>query len=172
MKLFANFASLVIFVFAKSFPRDFKYNALKKAYVNISLSLPKQNYLLSLVIGSNSSEKINSAIIASTTTTPHVVAKFDSKMEKFSLNSSAIVSLDSIESLEKFNQRTILPVTFSMKQQLIIYCRDGTYDQIDKIKTSRIHRPIVQYEYFVIEEEKSIRLLTFVWFTQPFCRRA
>lgn len=45
---------------------------------------------------------------------PHVVLKFEYQPKEFRLNSSAIVSLDSVESLETFNNRIILPSFFSV----------------------------------------------------------
>lgn len=37
---------------------------------------------------------------------------------------------------------------------------------------SRTVKPIIQYEYFVLEEEKSIKLLTFIWYAPQKCNMA
>lgn len=113
MKFFLILVIFLTFGTVKTILLDFKYNALKAAFANIIQSLAKQNRLVSAVVVSDSSEKVNSAIIASIADVPHVVASFDNKLKQILLNSSAFVSLDSVESLKKFNQRTILPVTFS-----------------------------------------------------------
>lgn len=84
----------------------------------------------------------------------------------FRLESSAIVLLNSVSTLSTFNNRTILPASYSMKQQLFIYLPDGTFN---KVAMMFLHLPIFNYEYFVIEEDKWIRLLTFVWFTKTWC---
>lgn len=134
-------------------------SAMKKAFVDIVYAVSKQSHLLSIVRGSNITYFDVSTAYASK---PHNVVTFDEDSNDFRLNSSAIVSLDSIESLLIFNNHTVVPVTLAMSQQLIIYCQDATFDQIAMTEFSNTETPILQYEYFVVEGEKSIRLLTFL----------
>lgn len=115
MKCCLVFVMVVTFSTVKTFSQDFKCRMLKKAFENILESLVKRNYLMSVVFDSFASdETVDSTIIAFTAAIPHVVGRLDSNMEEFLLNSSAIVSLESVEALKDFNERLILPVTFSM----------------------------------------------------------
>lgn len=166
-----NFLTLgVIFLYFCKFvtsTEDFKSNKLQKAFVKISETLSNQNRLVSLVLGTT--DVSNSVLSSSLAGIPHNVLRIDIKHGNFSLTGSAVVLLDSIESLAKFNELKILPATFPMAYQLFIYCRNGSHDEIARINTSKRQTPIIQYEYFVIEEEKSIRLLTFVWYSLRKC---
>lgn len=113
MKFFSVFVIISSFCLVKTIARELKHNALKMAFKNIAESLANQNHWLTAVVDSDLSKEVYSDIIASIVAVPHVVARFNSKLEKFLLNSSAVVSLESVESLEDFNQHTILPSTFS-----------------------------------------------------------
>lgn len=139
--------------------------SMQTAFINISEALKQQNHV-EIVVDSVFGKKTDFAPFASFAGIPHIVAKFDSKMREFQINSSAIVSLNSIESLESFNSRTSLHVTLSMSQQLIIHCQDATFEKIAMIKAKI---PIIHFEYFMIEEGKSIRLLTFVFHLPKTC---
>lgn len=82
--------------------------------------------------------------------------------------------LDSVDSLEDFNNRTILPQTFSMGQQIIVNIENGIFDEIMQLNTRRSNSTqyaITQYEYFLIEEKDSVKLLTFTAFLPEECRQ-
>lgn len=81
--------------------------------MNIAESLASRNHLVTIVEDAASSDAPEFAIFEATQSIPHVVTKFDIKSEKPMLNSSAIVSLDSVKVLEKFNLRITLPSSFS-----------------------------------------------------------
>lgn len=166
----------LIFLFLFSFcelgvpVQDFKNQLLQKAFFKISKALTQQNHLLTVVIDSSLRSNIDSIPFAATAEIPHVIARLPENWNNsFTLNSSAIVSLDSIKSLKKFNALAKLHSTFTTRQQLFIYCKDGSVDQLAKIRNDVRSKKPLKFEYFVVEEEKSIRLLTNVWFTPERC---
>lgn len=162
MKLFLRVMIFVTFYNLETFSRDFKN--LKNAFLNILETLSKQDRMLTIVIGSINSDFTDAVTFRSTASIPRVIVKSNGKSKQFTLNSSTIVSLESAESVDIFNSRTNLSVTFCLRQQLFIYCRDGTFDKFARLqRLSHTNTPILQYEYFIVEEEKSIRLLTYTW---------
>lgn len=142
MKFYSVFVTFVFFFVMESLSRELDKNLLQKVFVNISKMLSPRNQLVSIVFN-NASVKAAPAVFAVTVGVPHIVKKFYNKVGSFDLHTSAIVLLDSIESLNKFNQHTVLPSTFSLSHQLIIYCQDGTFDKIKMIETSRRKTPII-----------------------------
>lgn len=165
------FSSILFFSYCieAAFSWDSNRIALKKAFKNITEALVRQNYQMTIVFQST---RTDLTPIMSFADTPHVASRFTTKSGKFLLNSSAIVASDSVNFLKIFNERVDLSVNFLMTQQVFVYCQDGNFDEIASIPNSRAAMPIVQYEYYVVEEEKSIRLLTYAWFTPEKCKVA
>lgn len=135
MKHFLIFTTIVAFCKVESFSRDFNKNALQKTFGNISQALAQRNHLTSVV-----TESAFSGAATVTAGILHVVARFKNNSERFPLNSSAIVFLDSVASLEAFNTRTTLPTTFSTTQQLFIHCRNGSQDEIAMLAKTKKQR--------------------------------
>lgn len=77
--------------------------------------------------------------------------------------------LASEAALVDFNNLTVLPVTFSMSQQIFVYCETGSFSSIAKIRIPKKEIGIMLSEYFIVEEEKSIKLFTFTLFTPKKC---
>lgn len=86
---------------------------------------------------------------------------------KYSCEYSIVVLLDSTVSLKIFNKKMDLPVTLSMSQQVIIYLQKGFFDELLTIPDPK--KPVIKNEYFLLNERKSIRLLTFMWFELTAC---
>lgn len=171
MKLTLVLAVFMFFCKSKAFSQIYELNVLEKAFFNISRALVGQDHLVTIVVGSALSDKMVHATFASTAGIPHAVVRLKNGSRMFHLNSSAIILLDTIQSLESFYNRAILPGTFLMSQQLVVYCRDGTADKIASIAMSIKEKEIIQYSYFVIDEEKSVRFLTFIWYTPEGCAK-
>lgn len=167
MKFILVLIEFMIICKVRALTREFGSDGLFKAFANISEVLAKQNHLITVVVDSASSDALDFVFFKATAGFPHVVSMFR-KERWFRLKSSAIVLLASIKTLDMFNNSTILPSTFSMRQQLIIYSSDGTFDELARMGQRKLS-PINQYEYFVIEKEKSIRLLTFNWYLIKKC---
>lgn len=165
MKFFLVFVTSVSFCTHETFSVN---TVLRRAFENISEALKQKSHMLSLVLGDLTSYSSDSGLFELVSHIPHVVTRFENESKTFRLNSSAIIISDSIATVQSFNKRTILPVTFSINQQLFIHCQDGTYE---KIATSIGNENSVgQHEYFVVEEEAAIRLLTFVYYAPKKCR--
>lgn len=96
MKFSPVFVIFFIFRGVESFPRDLKDKAMRAAFRDISEALAKRNHLVSVVVDSASENKAASDPLASTADIPHIITKFDITSGNFSLNSSAIIFLDSV----------------------------------------------------------------------------
>lgn len=143
-------------------------NAVQKELVKILEILKNQDQTFSVVTVEGKIDAFELNFFAFTEM-PHVVENLENNSKPFKLNSSAIVILDSVKTLEAFNKRTILSATFSLSQQVFIYCQARTVDEISKIKVNRIQLPITMCEYFIVEEQEYFRLLTFVWYSSQKC---
>lgn len=88
--------------------------ALHEVFKSILRTLAQQNHLVTIFIGVRRSDKIDAAFLAAIVGHPHVVKNLTNPQKGIFLDSSAIVSLQSVASLEAFNVRTILPLHFSM----------------------------------------------------------
>lgn len=85
------------------------------------------------------------------------------------MDASAIVLLHSLTSLVAFNNQTRIPTSFSKSHQIFVYCQNWSHDDLPIISVSTETASIIQNEYFVVKEETSVRLLTFVWYTPNIC---
>lgn len=164
MKFYLEFVIIVAFSNVGTFSHGSRDKVLQKALVDIVEALSKQDYLLSIVLGS-SSEDTYSAPLALTAEIPHIVAKLDNEENKLKLNSSAIVILDSVASLNAFNKRTVIPSSFPRAKQLFISLHNGTFAEIESQinTTDAITGKVVPYQYFIVLAEKTVKLLTFVY---------
>lgn len=149
--------------------RSFKRHAVREAFIDISKTLAQRNHQVTVVVD-NSQNGL--ALIAPVAEIPQIVERLQSLWRSLFLESSAIVSLRSVASLEVFNSQTDLPLTFPMSQQLFIYCENVAYDNVATIRAAKEVIPIIQYEYFLVEEKNVIRLLAFVWYTPGKCNVA
>lgn len=166
MKCFFVFVTLLAFCKVKTISQDGKNNALRQCFENISKVLEQENRLVTVVVSAAFGHEERSGSFAFTAAIPHIVATFESDSKYFQLDSSAIVLLDSIASLIAFNGRLILPPTLPTTTRIFIYVRNRNFSLLPKIRLTFVN---YQSEYFVIEEEKTIGLHTFVWFTPEIC---
>jgi hypothetical protein len=72
----------------------------------------------------------------------------------------------SIRALKKFHTFVKMTDLTSKSLTFYVYCQGATIDELSTLQPEAI----LQYQYFVIEEEKSMKLMTFVWFTKKKCR--
>jgi hypothetical protein len=120
-------------------------------------------------------------------TTLYVTRKHISGEIKYGVNESAILLFDSVKALNDFNDKVLL-TNFSPKSiKLFVYCHKATVDELKtvadlniKLKNEERFNPtnnsylndmndVLQYQYFFVEEAQSIKLMTFVWYTQEAC---
>lgn len=133
MKCFSFCVIFVVSLKVEVFSEGFKNTALEKALLSIAKYLSQRNNFIS-IFASGSSEKSNSSknlnFFKFTEEIPHLISSFNFYANELTLNSSAILCLDSVESLKRFNKITILPDTFSTSQQIFVYC--GSQKKIAK----------------------------------------
>lgn len=104
---------VVLAISSEAFSQAYKKSALVKALDSIAEALAQQNHFVTFVREVNTTDLANPASITMLLRIPYVVAGFDCTRNNFTLNSSAIVTLQSVKSLRSFNSHTILPKTFS-----------------------------------------------------------
>lgn len=132
-------------------------NDWQKALFDVVQSLARENWMVTTF-----QDKVSNETLKLSATIPHIVSKFPNIFPRYEMKSSAIVSIKSIAALIDFRSRLSLHLNFPMTNQVIFHIRNGTFDELKMIKTA-------ETDYFVIEEEFSIRLLTFVQFTPEKC---
>lgn len=115
---------------------------------------------------------------------PFTYINFEMECRYYDVESSAIIFVDSINSLSAFNSKAELLNVFPKPFHLFLLCLNVTFDEILSLKTADIVKrklrqgikiypnemaEILQFEYFVLEEQDAVRLLTFVWYTPEKC---
>lgn len=148
MKYFSVLAIFLAFYKVEAFSRDKRELSWQKAFANLVEAISKQNHLVSIFANS---ENVDTALFGSTADIPHAVTRFDDESTSFTLDSSAIVSLRSFASLEKFKSRVTFLINFSLNQQLFLCFQDGIFDANAMIKETSKE---MLFEYFVVEEKK------------------
>lgn len=111
--------------------------ALQEALAGIVQSLMNRSHMLTIIKSENASMIAEIAIASATAGVPHVVEKIVRLRKKIILNSSAIVAVESVGSLVRINQITFYEPSFSMSQQVIVYCENGTFDDMSKLLISK-----------------------------------
>lgn len=92
--------------------------------------------------------------------------------KSYEVNGSEILTFDSVNSFQQFNEMVKLTNDFPNDIHIFILCENARDQEIASIKVSSdLLTHILQYEYFIIEEAEVIRLLTFVWYTPKSCRK-
>lgn len=74
--------------------------------------------------------------------------------------------LETVAAIAEFNTDSLRHRSWSYSQHLIIYVRTGTFSEIAMIEQKK---PFIYYEYFIIEEDASLRLLTFISYSPQKC---
>src|SRR5690349_20244936 len=109
------------------------------------------------------------------------------KKNKILLDSSAFLTFNSFKKLHEFNKRLILTNDYYKPMQLFIYCQRATIKDVNSLATIVKKLPkefkklrkedevqndlsdIIQYEYFLIDDVKFVRLMTFLWYSPGKC---
>lgn len=126
---------------------------------------------------------------------PFMLQNLEISNKKIYLDSSALVTFSSFEKLRNFNTKLILNNEFYKPLQIFIYCEEANINDINSLalgasKTFRDrYNPVVrngqhtyfnfrtdlehiiQYEYFLVNEAKAIRLMTFLWYSPEMCKK-
>lgn len=81
------------------------------------------------------------------------------------LKESAVIVANSLLLLESINDKLQLLNQYPTHIQIVIVCPDVTFKEIETLLDSKFQHKV----YFLIEEENSVKLLTFEWFTRNKC---
>lgn len=102
----------------------------------------------------------------------------------FKLCESAVLTFDSMASLKDFNIKFELTNKFSKTLVFFVFCVGAIFDDISTLKEPLVSmrekrkglfvnpnemQHILQFQYFIVEEEDSIRLVTFVFYSPESC---
>lgn len=94
-----------------------------------------------------------------------------------------IVVTKSIKTFEEFNKKITDNNILPEKLMILFYCKNASFDDILKLRDNNINRrlsrkgmpsyedmyDVLNFEYFLIDEDDCVRLLTFVWYTPQRC---
>lgn len=104
---------------------------------------------------------------------------------RYIIKESAILFLDSIKALAEFNEVARVSEFSSRSLKLFVYCNKATVNKLStvaeavtKLRVKLVENSfgldtdmtnILQNQYFVLNERKSIKLMTFVWYLKGAC---
>lgn len=172
MKLLSIFSAILFLSVTQSLRKSNEF-LLRKAFSAIVKQFPSKNFYVS-VVSENLLSEASKAAAFLTSAKPHVTFLWNkNKSETFELNSTAIIILDSTDSLNAFNNHTTFPLNYAISEQLIFYLQNATADDLLEILISKFETSIIKHEYlFMIEDDKSFQLLTFIWYKPQKCGKA
>lgn len=114
---------------------------------------------------------------------PYKIEILDSAMPRYKLENSAMMFFETVDSLEDFNMKVALTNKYAKKLKFFIYIKTATFDEIESLHELETLRPqskgpmdfnhrtgILQFQYFIVHDESSFRLLTFEWFALNNCK--
>jgi hypothetical protein len=103
---------------------------------------------------------------------------------RYNIDESAILVVETIKLMKKFNTQARLTDLTPKKLKLYVYSNKMTINEVSTLDTANINarnkrdditdyfndmNDVLGYQYFVVNEKKSMKLLTFVWYTQQNC---
>lgn len=86
---------------------------------------------------------------------------------QFEVDNSAILMFDSVASLIKFNEKFVLTNQYPKPLQFFIFIQNATFLELSSFRYSKV----MSLLYFIIKENKLIRLLTFEFYSDEYCRK-
>lgn len=103
--------------------------------------------------------------------------------QESTIENSGFLMFESIESLNSFNNKTEITNKYSASLQFFVFCEGATVKEISELKEtfvlSTMKYPkrsflyqigsILQFQYFIVNEEKFLKLMTFVWYKPENC---
>lgn len=143
---------------------------LSCAFINITNNLSQLNRGLS-VINAGLDGRYLSAVVLSHLKDDFIPLRMtnlkvnDTKVS-YEVNESAIVTMETVDSLKIFNDKVKLLNRYPKSLTFYVYCRQSTFAELSVLKDSKI----LNFQYFIVDEDELIRLLTFVWYTPEGCK--
>ena len=110
--------------------------------------------------------------------------EMSSSYKSYKQEGNGILFFDSIKSLQHFNDIVELTNIFPKSLQFYVFCENNSFSEIDSLREADILKrekrrgsytspnemtDILQFQYFITEDEDVIKLLTFVWYTPENC---
>lgn len=169
MKFSFILVTLLLLYRVKKSSQGCSKNVMQNALSGIIENLSNRNHLVTVVVENATSDVLKSAAFAISGKPHKTVSWIRNESRTFQLNSTAVVLLDSLVSMKNFTNNTIFPLNFKLSQQLIIFCHNATVKDFMEIPIERFKPPIIQHVYFLFEDSKFFRLLTFVWYQPEKC---
>lgn len=110
---------LIIFAFHRQCASRFIMNShgIRTVVSDIVRSLARNKHVVTVFTSNEMSEAI---LFASASNVPHITSRTPDEHFKFKLKTSAIISMDSIASLESFNNYVGLDLKFSLQQVVVV----------------------------------------------------
>jgi hypothetical protein len=104
---------------------------------------------------------------------PYKVVNLTDTFKRFDIPSFAIINVESISLLHYFNYRATSDAINIRQTQYFVYCEEANVKNLQTMmeKLSGIRSQIHYFQYFLVEDKKSIKLLTFVWFSSRKCNK-
>lgn len=167
MKVHVLLLAFISFSYCTKVIQNQNFSMLSKAFVNITKRLSTHNRYV-VVINSSDVKMLDSVITKSLRSENSVYTVIKTSDDSPRFCDSAILTFDSVKSLEYFNDNVELTNNYSKAFQFFVHCKVATIDEIEGLTK----KPILQFQYFVVENQNSIQLLTFVWYTPESCNKS
>lgn len=97
---------------------------------------------------------------------------------------SGFLLFDSISSLKEFNMKVIFANEYAKKFKFFVICQNVSVEDISSLEGREVLIPkrqirllgheyyvpdILHFQYFLVEEDEAVKLMTFVWYSQGKC---
>lgn len=155
-------------------------NDIVKTFTNISGEVTIANY------GSEIDVVESLVINLKEESVPFRIRNYDmiDDQNMFKVDESSIMTFDSVKKLNIFNNKVNLTNIHASPFKFYVVCENATFDDISLLKENDIQQrserkgggniqneltDILQFQYFIIDEEFGISLVTFVWYTAEKC---
>lgn len=142
---------------------SYSTDLISKTFRNISESLTKSNNDLSIV-NYDSDDKLFDRLIPENCRNVMNINQCV-KGATCEVKNSALVTVKSVNSLKEFNSKVKLTNQYPKELQFFVLFHAATVSEIVAMEETEI----LQFQYFLVEEEDCIKLLTFVWYTPEKC---
>lgn len=138
-------------------------SSLRKAFGIISKELAVKNSLVQVIVEDDFENETKTAILSTLDDIPHYIAGYQQYGKWFLPCRISVVLLRTVKSLKIFNynMRRFMPRRLSLTKQ-IFYITNISH--LEDLQT-------YYFQYFVIEDKKTIRLLTIEYYTPQKCNK-
>lgn len=145
-----------------------KNEVVSKAFKKVSEFLSKNNKAIEVInVGDTVIDKILRQV--HTKNVPHVYVDKETVQNLVEIKESAVIILQTTAQLESFNNMAELLNYSPKKFYFLVYCQDATINDVKNLVDNRLTEDIFQFEYFLVDDGRFIRLMTFVWYTPKLC---